>query len=64
MTRRDLMEIFTTEGGLYTREQQTFVLKECGYIKVNVVFSAAESGETDDRIVKISGPYLQFSIMD
>jgi hypothetical protein len=63
-TRRDLMEIFRTEGGLITRKQQTYVLKECPYVKVNVVFSPVGSEEADDRIAKISGPYLQFSIVD
>jgi hypothetical protein len=58
------MEIFTTEGGLYTREQRTFVLKECRYIKVNVVFSPSRYEEADDRIVTISEPYLGYGVMD
>jgi hypothetical protein len=64
MTRTDLLRVFTTEGGLSTREQQTYVLKECRYIKVDVVFSPANSHEAEDRIVRISRPYLAFSIYD
>lgn len=64
MTRNDLLRIFTTEGGISTREQQTYVLRECRYIKVDVVFSPASSKEADDRIVRISRPYLEFSVSD
>lgn len=64
MTRRDLLEIFTTEGGISTRERQTYVLREWCYIKVDVVFSPIDFEEAEDRIVKISQPYLQFSTSD
>jgi hypothetical protein len=76
MTRRDLLEIFTTEGGLSTGLRRTYVSQECPYFKVDVEFEAVgrpsrdEEGRVtlveDDRdvIVKISKPYLQFSIMD
>jgi hypothetical protein len=60
MTRTDLLRIFRTEGGIYMREQQTYVLKECNYIKVDVVFSPAND-EAGDRIVRISRPYLDES---
>lgn len=36
MRRRDLLGIFTTEGGLSNRFQRTYVHVECPYIKVNV----------------------------
>lgn len=63
MTRTELLRIFTDEGGLYTREQQTFVLRECRYIKVDVVFSPADH-DAEDKIVRISRPYLAYSVAD
>lgn len=76
MTRKGLLEVFTTEGGLSTGLQRTYVSQECPYFKVDVEFEAVgrsnrdEQGRVtlveDDRdvIVKVSRPYLQFSIVD
>ena len=38
MTRRDLLRVFVTEGGISTRMHRTYVLKQCPYIKVDVEF--------------------------
>jgi hypothetical protein len=43
MKRQDLLKVFTTEGGLSTRFQRTYVYSECPYIKVNVRFKAANN---------------------
>ena len=76
MTRTDLLKVFTTEGGLSTGLQRTFVSQDCPYFKVDVEFEAVGRPSHDvngrvtlvegsqDIIVKISRPYLQFSIMD
>jgi len=70
MTRTELLQVFTGEGGLSTRAQQTYVLKTCPYIKVDVEFSipAAESDKLSkmpgDKILRISKPYLEYSITD
>jgi hypothetical protein len=76
MTRTELLKVFTTEGGLSTGLQRTFVSQDCPYSKVDVEFEAVgrPSRDSDGRvtlvegsqdiIVKISRPYLQFSIMD
>lgn len=76
MSRTDLLKVFTTEGGTFTALQRTFVSRDCPYFKVDVEFEAvgrpsrdADGRVTqvegrDDRIVKISRPYLQFSIID
>jgi hypothetical protein len=70
MNRQDLLKVFTTEGGLSTRFQRTYVYSGCPYIKVNVRFKAASnegSGvqeEPDDIIESISQPYLAWSVMD
>jgi len=44
MRRKDLGGILTTEGGLSSRFEQTFVYVDCPYIKVTVKFKTA-SGE-------------------
>jgi hypothetical protein len=76
MTRTDLLKVFTTEGCLSTGLQRTFVSQECPYFKVDVEFEAVGRPSRDDNgrvtlvegsqdiIVKISRPYLEFSIMD
>ena len=70
MTRAELLNVFTTEGGLSTRTHRTYVYKECPYIKVDVEFSTVESSgdkfteSPEDTIVKISRPYLAYSVLD
>jgi hypothetical protein len=76
MTRKDLLEVFTTEGGLSTGLRRTYVSQECPYFKVDVEFEAVGRPSRDeegrvtlvednrDVIAKISRPYLQFSTTD
>jgi hypothetical protein len=76
MTRADLLKVFTTEGGLSTGLQRTFVSQDCPYFKVDVKFRAVGRPNRDqdgrvtlaedrrDEIVSISKPYLAFSVMD
>lgn len=76
MTRETLLTVFTTEGGLSTGLQRTYVSQDCPYFKVDVEFEAVGRPNRDgegrvtliedprDRIVKISRPYLQFSVLD
>jgi hypothetical protein len=76
MTRGDILAVFTTGGGLSTGLRRTFVSRDCPYFKVDVEFKAVGRADCDkqgrvtldedsrDIIVKISRPYLQFSIMD
>ena len=76
MTRKYLLNVFTTEGGISTGLQRTFVSKQCPYFKVNVRFEAVGRPERDkdgrvtliegeqDRIVSITEQYLQFSALD
>src|SRR5262249_26790427 len=40
MRREDLAKVFSTEGGLSSRLQRTYVYADCPYIKVNVQFKA------------------------
>jgi hypothetical protein len=76
MTREDLVRVFTTEGGLSTGLHRTFVSRDCPYFKVDVEFKAVGRPNRDnegrvtrdedsrDIIVKLSRPYLQFSVVD
>ena len=76
MTRADLLQVFTTEGGLSTGLNRTYVYRECPYIKVDVEFEPvgrpARDGEgrvtlkeaNGDVIKKISKPYLEWSVLD
>jgi hypothetical protein len=75
-TRQALLTVFTTEGGLSTGLKRTFVSQDCPYFKVDVDFRAVgrsnrnEDGRVtlvegnEDVIVKISPPYLQFTVLD
>jgi hypothetical protein len=76
MIREDLLKVFKTEGGWSTALQRTFVSRDCPYFKVDVEFKPVPRPDRDnarfvtsvednrDIIVKVSKPYLQFSIMD
>lgn len=76
MTRGDLLKVFTTEGGLSTGLQRTYVSRDCPMFKLDVQFEAvgrpghdADGRVTliegpDDIILSISTPYLQFRVMN
>jgi hypothetical protein len=61
-------------SGLSTGLQRKFVSRDCPYFKVDVAFKAVGRSDRDndgtlvedrqDIILKISQPYLQFSILD
>jgi len=70
MTRAQLLKVFRTEGGLSTRQWRRYVYRDCPCIKVNVRFKAYASSKyphaesARDRIVAISQPFLEWSIMN
>jgi hypothetical protein len=70
MARRDLLKVFATEGGISTPSHRTFALRGCPYVKVDVDFSLSGNAKQrsteslQDTIVKISRPYLEYSVMD
>jgi hypothetical protein len=76
MTRQDLLKVFRTEGGLSTGLRRTFASRDCPYFKVVVEFKPVARPDRDnagfvtsvedsrDIIVKVSIPYLQFTIGD
>src|SRR5579871_5534755 len=49
MTRADLLRTFTTEGGISTRTQRTYVSQRCPYFKVDVEFEAVGPAEHDSE---------------
>ncbi|HLL70400.1 MAG TPA: hypothetical protein VK363_03145 [Pyrinomonadaceae bacterium] len=69
-TRDELLKVFAEDGGISARTQRTYVYRECRYIKVDVEFKFADGAEQGrdeeaaDRIVKISRPYLDWSVTD
>ncbi len=68
MVRGDLKKMFAEEGGLSARRQRKYVYKTCPYIKVDVEFAPSDNDmsteKPEDKIVSISRPYLEYSIMD
>ncbi len=76
MRRSDLLLVFTTEGGVSTPLQRTFISRDCPYFKVDVTFKEVSQRDLSeqarlnqdehphDEIVSISRPYVAFSIMD
>jgi len=67
MSRGELLKVFTTEGGLSTPRQRKYVYRDCPYIKVDVEFAPTQEGPVerqDDKVTKISKPYLEFGVYD
>jgi hypothetical protein len=70
MTRADLLRVFKEEGGISTRTWRRYVYRDCSYIKVDVEFEPVGELENKlsqsprDRIIKISKPFLEWSILD
>jgi hypothetical protein len=68
MTRKDLLRVFSVEGGISTRTRRTYVLKQCFYIHADVEFLPVGNNPLnemlDDKILKISKPYLDYSHID
>jgi len=70
MTRKQLLNVFTVEGGISNRLHRTYVYKQCPYIKVTVEFIPV--GNTADHLTEmpadeihtISRPFLQFAILN
>jgi hypothetical protein len=60
MTRADVERFFVTDGGLSPLDRQTYVFRDCPYIKIDVEFALMESGKirSGDRITVVSKPYL------
>ena len=70
MTRFDLLRVFKEEGGISTRTLRRYRYRDCPYIKVDVEFEPVGEPENKlsespkDKIIKISKPFLEWSIID
>ena len=70
MTRGELLNVFKEEGGISTRTWRRYAYRDCPYIKVDAEFEPVDDPENkrnqspSDRIIKISKPFLEWSIMD
>ncbi len=76
MTRADLLKVFTTEGGLSTGLNRTYVYRKCQLIKVDVEFEPVGRPARDadgrvtlieaneDVIKRVSKPYLEWGSAD
>lgn len=68
MTREEMKEVLREEGGLSTRTDRTYVYKQCPLIKVKVVFTPTDADpgteNPEDKVLSISRPYLEYSVMD
>ena len=66
MTRAALEKVFVTEGGLFTRTTRTYAYRNCPYFKVDVELEPndANPGTQNDKVIKISKPYLDWAIGD
>ena len=64
MTRADLTKVMREEGGLSTRTSRRYVFRESPYIKVKVEFKVVGGEAEKDEIVRISEPFLEWSIED
>jgi hypothetical protein len=70
MTRKELSSKFIEQGGgLWSRSQRVYLLKQCPYIKIEVRFAPVPKGGPEDelpedKIVEVSRPYLQYFVAD
>ena len=67
MTRAQLLQVFMEEGGIYSREEQTYRYRDCPYFKVRVRYrpvgkaegAGGYKGGSDDEITAISQPFIE-----
>ncbi|MGZ5262061.1 MAG: hypothetical protein ACXWC0_30985 [Burkholderiales bacterium] len=67
MTRQSLSRSFEGDVGLQSRSQGRYAYKHCHNIKIDIEFSRVDDGpdfSPDDKIVKVSRPYLEYPISD
>ena len=70
MSRADLLRVFKEEGGISTRAWRRYAYRDCPYVKIDVEFEPVGEVEDkvsqspQDKIAKISKPFLEWSITD
>lgn len=66
-TRAQLLQVFTTEGGVSSANRRLYVYRTCPQIKVEVEFRLVGKPHTEssgDVITRISKPFLDWTIAD
>lgn len=65
LTRAELLNNFSEDGGLSTYEDRTYFHRRCGYLKVDVHFSLThEQAESPDDAVESASPYVGCFVFD
>lgn len=69
MTRREVTEHWSEDGGLQFRRGTRYIYEKCEYIRVDVKFKLAEptdaiQGSPDDTVSEVSRPYLAYPDAD
>jgi hypothetical protein len=69
MTRREVAEHWSEDGGLQFRRETRYVYEKCAYIRVDVKFKLAEPTDAvevspDDEVSEVSKPYLAYPDAD
>jgi hypothetical protein len=69
MTRREVAEHWSEDGGLQFRRETRYVYEKCAYIRVDVKFKLAEPTgavevSPDDTVSEVSRPYLAYPDAD
>jgi hypothetical protein len=63
MTRKQLLTVFTPEGGISEVDRRTYRSQDCLYFAVDVKFHSGELENPQERILTISPPYLKMSFV-
>lgn len=68
MTRKQLLEVFEQEGGIFASQKARFVHRACSAMKVDVEFAFADATNNqpraEDKIRSMSRFYLAWDIID
>jgi uncharacterized phage protein gp47/JayE len=69
MTRREIEKRFRRDGGLQFPRTTRYLYPDCDYIKIEISFEPVTShgGDMfsgDDKVVKVSKPYLDYPVAD
>jgi hypothetical protein len=68
MNRKEVEKFFIEDGGVFFRDDGTYVFRSCQYIKVKIKFSRAANSTSnnfsEDTVTEVSAPYLQAPMRD
>ncbi len=67
MTRHDVEQMFTEDGGMQFPRSTIYVLPDCGYIKVRIDFEPVAKGKLfapEDVVTNVSPLFIAYPSMD